>query len=94
MRVFDEIDGGDAPTALAAPEATQMQEIDITSPNTDSVAADNTKAHTDTDDVTCDLSQRLKAARTIVTTKTSAASTAHDVEVPALNTTTPMYAEA
>ena len=93
LRLFAVPNGGDseAPTALAAPEATQMQEIDITSPNTDNVAADNTETHTDTDNVACDLSQRLEAARTIVTTETSAASTAHNEEVAAMNIM-PMHA--
>ena len=95
LRIFAVPNGEDAeaPTALAASEATQMQEIDITSPHTDKVAAENTETHTDTNDVTCDLSQRLEAARTIETAKTSAASTTHNVEVPALNSA-PMYTEA
>lgn len=67
-----------------------MQEVDITSPNTDNVA-DNTETHTDTDDVACDLSQRLEAARTTETMRTSAVSTTHIVEVLALKIA-PMYA--
>ena len=83
LRLFAVPNGqnSEAPTALAAPEATQMQEIDITSPYTDNAAAGNTKRHTDTENVACDLLQRFEAARTIETTETSAASTAYNVEV-------------
>lgn len=65
-----------------------MQDVDITSPNTDTdnAAPDNTESPTDTDSVAVDLTQKTEAAGTTKMSKQCAASTAQHVEVCALYT--------